>query len=45
MGFTRRASVVTALERVDIMEDLFRVSTPVELFQTHENMLVTAFIS
>ena len=45
MGFTRRASVVTALERVDIMEDLFRILTRVELFQIYENMLVAAFIS
>ena len=45
MGFTRRACLITALERVDIMEDLFRVLTRVELFQTYENMLVAAFIS
>ena len=45
MGFTGRASVITALERVDIMEDLFRVLKRVELFQIYENMLVAAFIS
>ena len=45
MGFTGRASVITALERVDIMEDLFRILTRVELFQIYENMLVAAFIS
>ena len=45
MGFTRRASLITALGRVDIMEDVFRVSTRAELFQTYENMLVAAFIS